>query len=99
MPRVLLTLALLLALCLGLTACAPITVLNALAASDSHVLTSSVAYGPLPRQRLDVYRPTVAAPAGGYPVAVFFYGGSWNRGERGEYKFVAAALALCWAIS
>ncbi len=89
----LLTLAFIAALCLGLTACAPITVLNSLTAGDSYLLTPSVSYGNLPRQRLDVYRPTVAAPAGGYPVAVFFYGGSWNRGERGDYKFVAAALA------
>ncbi len=91
--RVLLTLAFIAALGLGVAACAPISVLNSLVASSSYVLTPAVAYGNLPRQRLDVYRPTGAAPAGGYPVAVFFYGGSWNRGERGEYKFVAAALA------
>lgn len=24
---------------------------------------------------------------------VFYYGGSWNSGERASYKFVAAALA------
>jgi len=88
-----LTVVLLLAVCLGLTACSPITVLNSLAASDGYALTPSVAYGTLPRQRLDVYRPSAAEPPGGYPVAVFFYGGSWNRGERADYKFVAAALA------
>lgn len=93
MARVLLTLLLLAVLCLGLAACAPITVLNSLTTSGGHVLTPSVAYGGLPRQRLDVYRPTVGAPAGGFPVAVFFYGGSWNRGERADYKFVGAALA------
>ena len=60
-----LPLTLLLALCLGVTACAPITVLNSLVASDGHVLTPSVAYGTLPRQRLDVYRPTAAEPPGG----------------------------------
>jgi acetyl esterase/lipase len=26
-------------------------------------------------------------------VAVFFYGGSWNRGERADYRFVGEALA------
>ena len=93
MSRVLLTLLLIAALCLGLTACAPITVLNSLVAPSGHELTPAVAYGNLPRQRLDVYRPTAAAPPGGYPVAVFFYGGSWNRGERADYKFVGAALA------
>ena len=93
MPRVLLALALIVLACLGFTACAPVTVLNSLVASDGYVLTPSVAYGALPRQRLDVYRPSAAQPPGGYPVAVFFYGGSWNNGERADYKFVAAALA------
>ena len=46
--------ALLLAACVGFTACAPVTVLNTLVASRSYELTSSVAYGALPRQRLDV---------------------------------------------
>ena len=93
MPRVLLTLALIVVACVGFTACAPVTVLNSLVASDSHALTPSIPYGTLPRQRLDVYRPSAAPPPGGYPVVVFFYGGSWNNGERADYKFVAAALA------
>ncbi|MDO9314245.1 MAG: alpha/beta hydrolase [Burkholderiaceae bacterium] len=84
---------LILAAGIGVVACAPTTALNALVAHDTHVLIPSIAYGSLPRQQLDVYRPTVAAPPNGYPVAVFFYGGSWNRGERADYKFVAAALA------
>lgn len=93
MPRVLLTFALLVLVCVGLTACAPVTVLNSLVAREGYLLTPSVSYGTLPRQRLDVYRPSAAQPPGGYPVAVFFYGGSWNSGERADYKFVAAALA------
>ena len=88
-----LTSGLILAACLGVIACAPTATLNALVASDTHVLIPSIAYGSQPRQQLDVYRPTAAAPPNGYPVAVFFYGGSWNRGERADYKFVAAALA------
>ncbi|HET7794970.1 MAG TPA: alpha/beta hydrolase [Rhizobacter sp.] len=67
--------------------------LNKLTPSSTYVLTEGVAYGPLPRQKLDVYRPTVAAPPGGWPVAVFFYGGSWNWGDRAEYRFVGEALA------
>lgn len=81
------------ALLAGVAACAPTATLNALAARDTHVVTEAVAYGPLPRHRLDIYRPTAAAPAGGWPVVVFFYGGSWNRGERGDYRFVGEALA------
>jgi len=76
-----------------LVACAPIKALNALAPSSTHTRTAGVAYGPGPRQLLDVYRPSSAAPPGGWPVVVFIYGGSWNRGERGDYAFVGEALA------
>lgn len=81
------------ALMLALGACAPLATLNALAATDHHSRVTDIAYGALPRQRLDLYRPAGAAPAGGWPVVVFFYGGSWNSGERSQYGFVGAALA------
>lgn len=71
----------------------PVTALNALVVPGSHELVADIAYGSHPRQRLDIYRPTTAAPAGGWPVVVFFHGGSWNRGERGDYRFLGAALA------
>lgn len=77
----------------ALAACAPVTALNALTPGSTFTRTEGVAYGSHPRQRLDVYTPTAAAPAGGWPVAVFFYGGTWNGGERGDYKFVGEALA------
>ena len=80
-------------LLLAAAACAPLATLNALAASKQHTRLDDVGYGPLPRQRLDIYRPAGAAPPGGWPVVVFFYGGSWNRGERAQYGFVGAALA------
>ena len=76
-----------------LAACAPVATLNALTARDSHTLEAGIAYGSDPRQRLDIYRPTRRAPAAGWPVVVFFYGGSWNEGERADYRFVAEALA------
>jgi len=81
------------ALLCALAACSPVATLNALAAADSHTRVNDVAYGSLPRQRLDIYRPTGDAPASGWPVVVFFYGGSWNSGERAQYGFVGAALA------
>lgn len=40
---------------------------------------------------LDIYRPPGAN--GDAPVVVFFYGGSWQRGTRGEYAFVGQRLA------
>src|SRR3954469_12647371 len=76
----------------ALAACAPLATLNALTPSSGDRL-ADIAYGPLPRQRLDIYRPAAPAPAAGWPVVVFFYGGSWNHGERADYRFVGTALA------
>ena len=76
-----------------LVACAPTATLNALVAGDTHTRSVGVSYGTLARQQLDIYRPTRAAPPAGWPMVVFFYGGSWNSGERASYKFVAEALA------
>ncbi|WOI44692.1 alpha/beta hydrolase [Acidovorax sp. BLS4] len=82
-----------LALAAWLTGCSAVGTLNALTAKDSHTVQAGVAYGTLPRQQLDIYRPKTTAPAAGWPVAVFFYGGSWNSGERGDYLFLGEALA------
>ncbi|MDH5538499.1 MAG: alpha/beta hydrolase [Rhizobacter sp.] len=72
---------------------APVATLNAIASVDGPGPVRSVAYGPLARQQLDVYRPGGIAPAAGWPAVVFFSGGSWNRGERADCRFVGAALA------
>jgi acetyl esterase/lipase len=61
--------------------------------ASTYQLTADVAYGPGPRQQLDIYRPAQAAAPAGWPVVIFFYGGSWNRGEKADYKFVGEALA------
>ncbi|MES2857949.1 MAG: alpha/beta hydrolase, partial [Pseudomonadota bacterium] len=53
---------------------------------------ASVVYAADRGLSLDVYRPTVAK-AGGAPVVVFFYGGSWQRGSRTQYRFVGQRLA------
>ena len=91
------TLILIFLLALGLVgwlaARSPMKTLNALASTSTHTLSAGIAYGSGPRQMLDVYRPTSAASAGGWPVVVFFYGGSWNNGERSDYAFVGGALA------
>ena len=85
--------ALPLALLMLVAACSPLAVLNGVRARGTATLTPDVAYGPSPRQKLDIHTPTSAAPPGGWPVAVFFYGGSWNSGERADYRFVGEALA------
>ncbi len=92
--RALIAAAAALAALLALAACSPLAALNALARSDRYRLDEGIEYGPLARQRLDVYVPTApAASPAGWPVVVFFYGGSWNTGDRSDYRFVGAALA------
>ena len=82
-----------LAIALTLSACTAVGTLNALSASSTYTVKANVAYGARPRQKLDIYTPTATAPARGWPVIVFFYGGSWNTGERADYQFVGEALA------
>ena len=73
-----------------LSGCTPLKVLDILVPAGEYNLTPDVAYGDLPRQRLDIYRPADADPSS--PVIVFFYGGSWKSGERRHYRFVGEAL-------
>ena len=75
------------------SACSPLTAFNAIAPADrgAELAQSGVAYGPLPRQTLDVYKPE--GKSGPYPVIVVFYGGSWNSGRRQDYAFLGRALA------
>lgn len=50
-----------------------------------------IAFGPHPRQKLDIYVP----PSGGAnrPVVFFIYGGSWSGGAKGTYALVGEAFA------
>ncbi len=52
------------------------------------------AYGSDPRQKLDVWVPGGRKQADEkLPVVIFFYGGGWNSGARGDYGFAGAAFA------
>ena len=75
---------------LALAACSPARILNATIARGGLTITHDVAYGPDPRQKLDIYRPE---GDGKLPVVMFFYGGSWKMGSKAMYPFVAATLA------
>ncbi len=87
-----LTIASLLLLAVTLCACRPVDALNALTTDNGYRLSADLRYGEDARQMLDVYRPERprADPA---PVVVFFYGGYWNSGDRGDYRFVGQLLA------
>ena len=90
--RLLAPLLLLLAAGLALAGCSPVTILNAFVPEGRLERTSGIAYGDLPRQRLDVYVPRAKPAQSPAPVVVFFYGGRWQQGERASYLFVAEAL-------
>ncbi|PTM60104.1 alpha/beta hydrolase [Phreatobacter oligotrophus] len=53
--------------------------------------TRDIAFGPHPRQMLDIYLPS--GPVARAPVAFFIYGGSWSSGDKGTYGFVGDAFA------
>ncbi|MGA2233458.1 MAG: alpha/beta hydrolase [Tepidisphaeraceae bacterium] len=77
-------------LAIAATGCNRFAILDATIPSGGYLRETDLAYGPLPRQKLDVYQPRhVTAQA---PVVIFFYGGDWQNGEKGNYRFVAEAL-------
>ncbi len=78
-----------------LSACSGAQILNATISRANLRITHDVAYGPDPRQKLDIYRPDTSTKL---PVIVFFYGGSWKTGSKAMYPFVAATLARQGAV-
>jgi acetyl esterase/lipase len=52
---------------------------------------TNLEFGADKRLRLDVYQPR--GQHADRPIVVFWYGGSWLRGDRSQYRFVGAALA------
>jgi acetyl esterase/lipase len=69
--------------------------LNALTPRGSVRERRDIAYGPHPRQQIDIYLPASAKNplTSPLPVVIFFYGGSWRSGARAEYRFVGRQLA------
>jgi len=78
-----------------LSGCSVFNLVNAFVPRSTYIAHNDLAYGAHPREKADVYEPRAgtAAPPGGFPVVVFFYGGSWTQGERADYRFVGEALA------
>lgn len=72
-----------------LGACSATGIAEALTPRAGTRRVADLAYGPAARQRLDLYLPAEAPRA----LLVFFYGGGWRSGARGEYGFVARVLA------
>lgn len=70
--------------------CTAFDLLNATVPSCGYVRTANIAYGPLLRQKLDVYVPKNVKPHA--TVVIFFYGGEWKAGNKEDYRFAAEAL-------
>ncbi|MBU4435768.1 MAG: alpha/beta hydrolase [Alphaproteobacteria bacterium] len=74
------------------SACSPLSLFATFTPKDAaRSPRQGVAYGAGPRRKLDVFAPPGAT--GAEPVAVFFYGGSWDSGRRGDYAWAGRAIA------
>jgi acetyl esterase/lipase len=73
-----------------LSSCSPLYLVNTLSTESDSVTVAHQRYGKEQRQQLDIFIPDRIVA--GSPVVVFFYGGSWKRGERGKYEFVGHSL-------
>jgi acetyl esterase/lipase len=78
------------AVCLTLTACTPIQLLNAVTSDRSYRLVEGLAYGPNTRHRLDLAVPEDGPVKG---LVLFFYGGGWVDGDRQDFHFVIESFA------
>jgi len=72
------------------TGCTKYQALDATIPACCYKQTKNLAYGTDPRQQLDVYRPLNVHHNG--KVVIFFYGGSWDSGQKENYRFAAEAL-------
>ena len=75
----------------ALAGCSPLRLVNSISPDYGFEVVQGILYGQETRQKLDIYYPEVTRPDA--PVIVFFYGGSWRRGDRERYRFVGQALS------
>lgn len=78
------------ALLVALAARSATALLNATVPNAGYARHVDVAYGAHARQKMDIYVPDGLTASA--PVVVFFYGGSWQSGDKADYKFVAQRL-------
>jgi acetyl esterase/lipase len=78
-------------LTLLVAACSPFRAADLLAPKEGYERETGIAYGALPRQKLDIYLPT--KPNGDDAIVMFIYGGAWRAGSRSDYRFVAQPFA------
>ena len=55
--------------------------------------TLDIAYGPGPRDTLDLFRPKAAKP----PVVIFIHGGYWQRLDKSHFSYLARSFVRAGA--
>ena len=74
-----------------LPGCSPFTAVNLLVPRSGYTVHRNLAFGTDPRQRLDIYVPLGLKASA--PVLLFFYGGSWQTGNRTDYLAFGQSFA------
>ncbi len=84
-----------------LSACSPLGLVNGVAKVYPAEVQRDIAYGDHPKQALDLYLPAPErlTPGQATPVVVFFYGGSWNSGDKSMYGFIGRRMAAAGFIT
>ena len=91
LARIVVISTLVFALFAPLEACSPVVLLNMTVPRSGYHIQKDFVYGNEPRQKLDLYIPDgLNAPA---PVLLFFYGGSWQSGQKDDYLALGQAFA------
>lgn len=75
----------------ALRSCKPIDLLNLIIPRKGYSVLYDIPYGDYSRQTLDIYLPDT--PDSSHSTIVFFYGGSWQSGDKNQYRFVGQAFA------
>ncbi len=74
--------------------CSALGVINSVSKIYTVETKQNIAFDPHPKLQYDLYYPkSKNTRLKETPVLVFFYGGSWNRGDKSEYEFVGRRLA------
>lgn len=84
-----------------LSACSPLGLVNGVAKVYPAEVQRDIRYGDDPKQALDLYLPSPERLTAGQktPVVVFFYGGSWNSGDKSMYGFIGRRMAAAGFIT
>lgn len=73
-----------------LSACSPLSMLNATVSDDGYESILNTPYGEQARQNLNIHIPNNVHDNA--DVVVFYYGGRWQEGSKEQYRFVADAF-------